>query len=529
MDSDGDPLGNRRAVRLALVGLCAVYLLLSFYKLGQTPTIHNDEIGILEPGLTLWQRGQLASPMYSGFHGQETVYLEVMPLMPALQGLTATLFGVSVAAMRLVPVLAGLLILLATYRMAIQISSREIVGLLAAALLLVWQLHPPAENDFLQSGVTLLDVSRLARYDGLAAALGLMAWSSWLNALRSARKPDYAICGVWVGLAVLTHLYTLVWPLAMGLHALFYHRPARSGDANKGLPIVYAAALAVCLPWLIVIGQNWASFLGQLSKHETKTAFLSLAFYANNALTEIQRYHLGLRIPTTYLRVGFWIFSLGFPAALVTLVRRVGRKSDRDWLALLIPMISIPALFGLMLAEKRPYYLISILPIFSISVALIAISYWQRGPRLVRLLLAAVAVTAVLQSGQGVFHSYRRTQTQKSPQAFFSELRAALPEATRIVAPQTYWPGLQGYDFRALLLPGLLAESQPDSFSSPVAALDSLTPNVLILHPPGLMWFDEYQSELEDFFANHSAQLAAQLTDFDGETVLVYQLVPAER
>src|SRR5262245_39776552 len=91
--------------------LIGIFLTDSLMNLDRFPPIHDDEPSILAPGYKLFHHGVYGLDMYTGFYGQERIYLEVMPLMPVLQGASAQAVGVGVRQMRLVPVALGTLTL----------------------------------------------------------------------------------------------------------------------------------------------------------------------------------------------------------------------------------------------------------------------------------------------------------------------------------------------------------------------------------------------------------------------------------
>src|SRR5260370_40139673 len=159
------------------------------------------------------------APMYTGFYGKEHVYLEVPPLMSLLQGASTRLLGVGVWQMRYVPVVCGLLTLALAAALAARLAGPA-TSVVAAWLLLLWK-WTPSDLDFLGSGLPLLDVSRIARYDILVPVFGLSAFLAWLRG-RTGTPPWLLFAsGLLAVLAVLAHVYGAFWIAALGLLTVY--------------------------------------------------------------------------------------------------------------------------------------------------------------------------------------------------------------------------------------------------------------------------------------------------------------------
>ena len=341
--------------------------------------------------------------------------------------------------------------------------------------------------------------------------------------LPAAPRSAHTRCvGFGVGLAILTHLYALVWPLVFAVHSILLGRSGSLPRAKVGLRIMLATAALIVLPWLLIITQNWDLFVGQISKHESKIGFLSLNFYSTNLLAEIQRYHLGLRNPASLLRIGLWTFVAVVPISLGALSRQLRIKMQPKIMLLAIAAVGIPLSFGLFLAEKRPYYLISIMPLFSAALAWWLFNHWSQTQPWLRRIMLAAGVVALLQAGSASLGVQFTRPDRPTVAEYFETLRAMVPPGARVVAPQTYWIGLQDVEFRAVLLPGFLAETRPEQYPTSVAALQSLAPEILILQADSLSWFEAHPQAFQTFLKDHHAVLEAELIDFDGNQVMVY-------
>lgn len=496
---------------------------LSFWHLDQFPEIHNDETGIAEPGYQLFCRGVYGSRMYFGLYGREALYLETMPLMPLLEGASTCLLGAGIFQMRVIPVLAGGAVLGLTYLLALELTSQRVTALLAVLLLLTWQLHENQNNPFLGSGVTLIDVSRLARYDILAAAFGLGAFWVWRQAQKSRNPIVYFLSGILISLAGLAHVYGFFWLVVLGI-LTWLETPAETKRSK--IFTLLAGTFTPLFPWLMVIWKNWPLFTAQfLIRHQHRLSMMSPAFYWENLTSEMERYHLGLQSPETYGRVGFWLFALGLPISLVLLghVTRGRGKLGGLWLASLV----FPLLFALFLHEKRVYYLITIIPLFAMVLAWAMVQTWNSGQRSLQLIIGGALLLTVLQGVKGIVALHAQAADRVSPVQFFATLREAAPPDGIILGPQTFWPAFADRDYRSVVyLAQLTLPGRPEYKPFP-QALEILAPEVVVVHPLWFAWFkEEDQTAFWAYLETRRAHLVGEWVDHEGYAVQMYQLNP---
>jgi len=447
----------------------------------------------LEPGYTLFSKGVYGAPMYTGFYEQERVYLEVPPLMPVLQGASTWLLGVGVWQMRYLPVVCGLLTLTLTAAVARQIAG-PVVGVAAAWLLLLWQ-WTPSDLDFLGSGLPLLDVARLARYDILVPVLGLSAFLAWLRAHTAGRHGLLFASGLLAGLSGLANVYGAFWIPALALLTLM---DGAVGRLKRVMWLLAGAALPV-LGWMAVLAAHADDTHGQFIKHAGRFDLLRPSFYLDNLLNEAHRYFFGVHDPATFLRLGFWLAVLGIPASLAWLVWRWLRLRDQRAAWLLAPALVLPGLLALLDAEKRFYYLIVVIPVFAVMVAWAATAMFQATTRRRQYVLNGAAV-----------------------------LRALLPPGPGIIlgSPQL-WLGMPSANFRSIVLPFLLSlplNARPISFES---ALNEIDPRIVLMDPElRHAVAAEYGPPFWDFMTAHHARIIGEVPGYEGQGVTVYQLGP---
>ncbi|MGH2520938.1 MAG: ArnT family glycosyltransferase [Anaerolineales bacterium] len=504
---------------------------LALWRLDRFPSVHYDEPTILAPGYQLFARGVYGSIMFTGFYGQEKLFLEVPPLMSLLQGLSARFLGVGVWQMRFAPVALGVLTLALTFAVGrAWINVR--VGALAALLLLLWQWTPGGQ-PFLGSGLPLLDVARIARYDILVPPLGLGAFWAWLRARRTDHTRAYALSGLLAGLAGLANVYGLFWVVAlMGMMLIdnWLLQPSCRGVLRRAGWVGFGAAVP-WLGWGAIILAHWPEARGQFSKHVGRFDLLNPAFYLDSLMNEIHRYALGVREPGTLFRVGFWLVVVGVPLVLAWLGWRATRYRDRRAMWLLVPCLLFPALFALFVNTKRFYYLMMLVPLLALALAWGLARVAGRRRWMVALLLGVMIIQAAL----GITRMQSLAREVDSPAAFFAKLRQAVPlEAGVILGPPQYWFALPQRDYRSTALPFLLSGPRglaPIPFD---AALNRVAPEVVLVERSlldSLTNADQLEplatprtEQFWDFMRQHQARLVGELYDYEGALVQVYGL-----
>ena len=522
--------------RLAPCIFLFLFWAVSVWNLDRLPAVHDDEVWILSPGYTLFTRGVYGSDLLAGFSQIENIYLEFMPLMSLLQGASARLFGLGVFQMRVVPVALGTLTLAFTYALGRTLDGRRSpVGLLSMLLLLFWQWSPPADGLFF-SGVPLLDLSRIARYDILVAPLGLASLWCFIRAHETRTWRYYFLSGLCAGMAGLAHIYGLFWVIVLTLMALFAERPLTT-DRRPPIAVSRLSA-AVCIllgallswtPWLFTIAFNWDAYLGQNFQYQDRFALFDISFYARNVLSEPSRYHLGVNDAATFARVGFWLLVIGVPCALIWLARQ-GRAAR--WLC--APALLLPLLFALLISIKIHNYLAPIASLFALVMAAAMARLWQAQRRTVRVAAVALLALLIAQGTLGITQTQLAASQLAPPEKFFAELRATVPPSARVLGLPRFWLALSDHDYRSFILPFNLANPkisrQPIAFD---AALVQVAPQIVLLDRAMSDYFAAdassnraYRDPFWNYVQMHHARLLGELRDTRGEPVQVYQLDP---
>lgn len=508
--------------------LCLLFFwAVALFHLDRLPPIHNDEVTIFAPGYKLFSQGVYGLDMYTGFHGQERLYLEIQPLMPLLQGLAARFLGVGVWQMRFLPVVYGLLTFSLTLRLARQAPfGRQIAPLMAAFLLLCWQWSP-AGAEFASTGLPLLDYSRLARYDILMSPLTLALWWGVWQVAHVPRPKYFWGLGFGVGVACLGHLYALFWLPVIAILG-FYRRLVRPATA-----VAFLGGFLVPLgSWVYLVVTHWQSFVGQYSKHNGRFDLTNPFFYAQNLLTESHRYALGLGEPATLWRVGFWlVLALPFVCCWLAYHAYHGKGWAIHWLT---PALLLPVCFALLVSKKNFAYLLLVWPLWVVGLAWCGAWLWQKGGTW-PVLLGMGAVVLFFQGAWAMGQAAQAAQ-RPSPLPFFAALHQTIPAGAIVLGPQMDWFALPNAQYRAIGLPFLLSDPDQASPLSFTAALAQIAPTILILDEMTLQSFaiaDQTTPlepsrlvQLQTYMAQHHAQQIGELVGINGTAVQIYSLYP---
>ncbi len=524
---------SERAGRLAIAIGCAAFLALSLPYLDRLPPIHNDEPTIVAPGLKLFTHGVFGLDMLDGIAGADRHYLEVMPAMPVLEGAAARLAGVGVCQMRLVSVGLGMATLALAGVLALRLAGPT-TAVLTIGLLLFWQ-WTPGGAEFLPSGIPLVDVARIARYDILATPLGLGALLSFASARAEGSPPKHLAAGALVGLATLATPYGAFWGVA--LLALVPLEACRQQDlAGRGwrdARLVALGAAVVVLPWAAFALAHLGDLQGQFARHAGRFDLANPAFYLESVLHEVQRYQLGVRTPATFVRVGFWLLVAGVPAAFVWLLQRTVRSGEPKPLRLLVPCAALPLLLAVLVNVKRFYYLVAVAPLFAVLLAWGCAALLRTPRSVVRAAAVAVLAVAAVQGGASLARMYRAAAAVGLPAPFFARLHAAVaPGAQRIVGPHPYWFAFSDRRYLSFTVPVSVMAAEHCPLGT---ALGRLAPDAVLLTPylidvythvrfgPAPATADDLRALLHHLGLTRTGELA----DTTGTRVEVWQAVAA--
>lgn len=456
---------NKLVNRLGVALLLALYLVISFYRLGDVPLVYEDEPWLSSIAWKFGTEGVLGSDLFAGWHGMETHCYAAMPVYLMLLGGFFKIFGVGVMQARAFSVLAGLGVLIGTHALARRIfpgDGRIALGALLVLVLVRWTGSSATRT----SGIFLLDMVRIARYEPLVSLLGLLTLHLYLSGQQSRRLSGYAAAGFFAGLTTLTHLYGVFWlPILL---ALTLQDRGLRGAMRPGLCMLLACGLC-WLPYLLYILQDPAGWAGQTSEYSVEGRFdvLNPGWYWQNLVAEPGRYNLGLLgIRDTLGRVGL------FATLLLSVFSLRTRFRQRQW-ALLLPALGLPLLFAFTIHTKMMNYALMYTPFWALIVAAGAVEVWQRVPRVATVLASLVVL-------EGASRIFLLVTVEKSPYLpFIAQVRAKIPAEARVLALQNYWFGLEDRDYRSFVVPAYQStDSPPLPFDQ---GIERIAPDLLLI------------------------------------------------
>lgn len=480
--TDRTPVSPPRSTlvdRVLLVCLVAAYLAISLRGLAVVPPVYPDEPWQASTGWKLATEGVFGSDMFAGLHGMERRYYGYMPVHPMLLAITFKLAGLGLFQARLEAVTMGLLTLLLTWLLGRRLFGGRVATLAAAILLFV---RLTFLTRYQLSGILLLDIARIARYDMVVPVFGLASLHVYVTAARRQHPALYALAGVLAALAGLSHLYGAFWIIVLAALAVWDRAVWRS---------LVMLGVGFVLPWLpygvYVLGdpQAWAA---QTRGYAPRFDMLNPAWYWSNLLNERFRYAQGLGPPgpSYLLRPGLWVTAVGLPAALFFLTRRAARMGDRAARAVVVPLLVFPPLFAMLIWLKLVNYLVTVLPVAALVMAWGATALWrwsgqEAGRRWVRVACVVLSI-AVVAEGAGRIAALEAAGAGATSYAdFITAVKAHIPPRSRVLGLQDYWFGLDELDYRSWAVPLIRAsESEPSRIPDDVA-LAEIAPSVILI------------------------------------------------
>jgi 4-amino-4-deoxy-L-arabinose transferase-like glycosyltransferase len=365
--------------------------------------VSNDEGELIEVGYTLATQAKLASPMFAGFFGAEDHHLWTLPIQHVVDAIGFKVFGAGVVQARSISIVAALAILWCVGWLALKWYGLG-AALVAEILLVFWRSNLTAGA----TGLPLLDLSRVARYDVLAVAFGCLA----LIALTHSRN---VAAGVLAGLAALSQFFgAAILPVLL--------------VGGSGLRWRVAGAVAALAPWTAYVAVHGSDLAGQLSVYGQRGDFLRPTFYVENVLGEPSRYADALTGITPLSAV----LLIALAPAAVWLVLRAHNALLATYL------LSALALLTIADQTKTPLYAILLVP----GLCLLLAAAWSALARFRVWWWAATAVLIVLviNDGLGAYAIDRAEAAQVTPYGVVGDQIAGnLSPGGVVLGPERWW------------------------------------------------------------------------------------------
>ena len=508
---------------VALAGL-AIFLFVSLRHLDSVPQVYEDEPWQASTAYKLATRGVFGSDLFAGFMHMDERYYGFMPLHPFLLAAIFKFAGtdrmLGEARLETVALTAATLIL--TYALGSRLFSKPVGGVAVLVLVLVrW-----TGLTYIQlTGIPLVDFARIARYDPLVPVLGLASLHVYISARNRQSLPLYAASGILASASGLAHVYGLFWIPALVMLTIL-DRPA---SLARCVALFAVGALLPWLPYAAYVLNDLPDWRGQIAVYASRFELLNPHWYVNNILEEFHRYGPGLGPfgPAWLLRPGVWFLAVALPLSLFALARRA-LAGDVSARTLVVPSLTFPVLFALLITLKLVNYTLIELPLFALAVAWGSVSLWQRplpgvGLAAPRLLLIALGAGIAI---EGAFALARIDSATATPYPVFaSEVRQLIPPGARVLGLHTYWIGLEDFDYRSFLVP----LNEADLGVPLDQALDAVDPDVVLLDPRMRTYFESLPpggdaERFETWLARHSAREIGRIDDPTYGQMIVYLL-----
>jgi len=486
----GEPTSWTRAARWpgwrwVLLGLLvSAFLWAELPYLDRYPLLNYDEGEEMAPAYKLATSGVFGSDLMAGFYHAEANLYYMMPAYLLLLGAVYRILGAGIWQARLLSVSCGLATLLLTIALG-RVLHDWAVGLLAGAVLCSLQLSLTLSG----SGVPLLDIARVVRYDILVPVWGLAGSLCLVWAHERRQSWGFLASGVCVGLAALSNLYgalflpvfaiCLVW--VDGL-AVLRRRP---------LYLILLGGLLAAVPWAVYVARAPADFVGQMTIQSSRNRFdfLSPTFYWQNLLNERYRYaswvgeHFGR--PVLWPRAGIWVLIVAVPVGLVLLARRLPERRLAD----IFTFAAFPVLALLLAAMtnlKIYGYLALVMPFLALEMAYAIVGVWRAlgpGRPAPRAVMLVGLCLALVEAQVAVARNLATARAAIPYDQLMQPIAAHLAPGARVLATHAYWLGLhETAVVRSLDLPFYFSNpAYDDEHETLAGAMAQLNPNDILV------------------------------------------------
>jgi 4-amino-4-deoxy-L-arabinose transferase-like glycosyltransferase len=465
--------------------------------------VTNDEGELLEVSYTLANQGVLGSPMYAGFFGADSHHLWTLPVQHAVDAAAFKIFGAGIAQARSASVLAALATLWCVGWLALRWYGLA-AALLSEVLLTVWRSNLTQGT----TGLPLLDVARVARYDVLAVAFGSLAL---LALTQGAGRSGGLAAGASASLAALSQFF--------GAAAL----PVVLLASRQRHAWVVLGAATVGMPWLVYTAAYREDLAGQLTVYGARGEFLRPRFYVDNLLTEPSRYAGVLDHASTWL-------VLGFGPALVWLAWRCARVSRVGDRLLGLSLLCSLALLSMLDATKTPLYAILLVPgvcmVLAASWSAVLHRFWRH--RAWWLAATGVMLAPVVADGLQAYRLDRAESAQVTAYAQVGQrIEAAVTGDGVVLGPERWWWAVHEHQYISLRSLWFQWTSQNGSTSFNELA-NRWQPRRLIVNNNVRDDIRAFPPELQEQFWAFVDQCARMVTQIDDPTyfdIRVYDVV----
>ena len=381
--------------RVSFILILAVVAIFLVFAVGSALTNRPqiDEGMFASPALNLAEYGFLGTTVLETENSpltrieQRTYW--VMPLFLLNIAAAFKAFGVSVFTMRLVSVFWGLVLLGAWYFIALKLSRNRNIALICLFLL--------------AGNFTVLDTASLGRMDIMSAALGFAALAVYLWQRESRLTRAVFLSQTLVVLAGLTHPNAVAAFLGLLLLTVYFDYRRLTGRIILIALIPYAVGGAAFGFWIF---QDLEAFRAQFIDNALMGGRMSAASSPFSGIvrefTEKYPHAYGLGETSGGHSGPIYLKSLiivSYVAGILGVLVSKSLRGNRNYQLLLVLTAVYFVVIALIDGQKQTPYLVHIIPFYCALLAIWLEMTW-RDRRLPRpLLIAAVAVLMILQTG----------------------------------------------------------------------------------------------------------------------------------
>jgi hypothetical protein len=421
------------------------------------PPVFVDEAWLVSRASAWLNTGINFGPLDAGvFDKKLEGYGTFYPIIPTLLlSVFIHWFGLTVNWLRLLPLLCGFGLLVATFSIANQISFSRRSGLVAVLLV-------STSHSFLVS-------AHLIRYDIFVAALGYGAIAVVIAGCRRHSSSLFLVAGLMMSLAFEVHVNAAIFgPIILTLMV------AQCGWSILGSRQFGVFAFGVFIGLVTYLWMH-------VAQHPTTFFTMGKVFTLTHSPPILSA---SLIQPWSFLRItgGYWIYLtsgriLITALAAVTLYRAKCESSKVLFLTLVFGLIA----FSLLIRNRMFYYAILIGPLSDIFLAVwiheisrknVELGFWLKRAK------AFGIATLIVTLAVPVFIVFSTPQPGDL-ELIGTRVKRFVPSNATIMGPPTYWFELHGHPYLSWVQ--ILAHRLFDSSSSIDTALDVLRPDFLII------------------------------------------------
>jgi 4-amino-4-deoxy-L-arabinose transferase-like glycosyltransferase len=494
--------------------LIAAFALFNLVGLDRMPLVSVDEPWIAEPGLRFWHTGVFSSELHRGFYGVEQHFLLHAPLFSILVGGVIAVLGQGLYQARLLPLALATATAALTFVLGRRLLSPR-HGLLALLMLTTWRVSPGLRAY--PSGIPLVDLGRLARYDIAVPVITLAAFLLVLPLITGVRAAApltrggvtrLVFAGTLVGIAISCHPTAVAWTVMLCAVLVITHGWR---DGLRSSAWIVAGTLMGFLPYALWIASGWSDFLHQQAYVADRYDLFNPRFYVENLWQEWRRYgQIGRGLLS--VQPGAWLLATSGLIGLHVLWRR-RTEAEPGSRILLTAVIVGAALFALGLKPKLYHYLAALWPLLALTAAVGLVTLLGAASRVLRVATIVMMIAAGADGMRGWNLVTFGAGSVTSYGELCDRLASRIPPDSRVLALPHYWFGLASRTkaYRSLFGPLLFVSPKFASRHEPLATLlDEADANVIVLDPPLLTFLDEARDPSKEAHAYAGSATALQ-------------------